>query len=183
LAVALIITSSLILSCSDAGEPMRKRLDSLTTAVDSLSSRVDSLEAEVSMMALLSVDPIKEVTPTEAKMNPAAEGYSVISTKLGPMAFEILETEPDANGSVATVAVGNLTGAFITQISFQVAYESSDTTASDSRHYTDFTVNRNLPPSKWQRVNVQLPDVRPPNLAEVSIYSMLDTRVLYDYTQ
>jgi hypothetical protein len=148
--------------------------------IESLSQRVDSLELEL-FDVKLDMIKVNRLLPSSAEMNPGAEGYSVVPSRIGPWAFVVEETRPRASGSVVTLSVGNLTGSYVTRIEFEVGYRPIDT-SDFAMEYTSLAIEEGLSPTVWRKREVQLPNVRPSELGKISVsVNSGETRLVPNY--
>ena len=165
----------LLLGCADPQvqadiEQIRDSLKEATARIDSVEQRVGSIELN-RMLDEMVDDAGKRVV-----VDPAGDqGFSMIKSKYGPLAFIVNDVSQRADGSEVVLRVGNLTSANINGGKLRIQYgprRMQNETYSEwesSLNEGTFQFNTTLRSGFWNPVTLTLPGAPPSSLGHIKI--------------
>lgn len=165
LSVLLALVASA--GCGTSGEHERR--------IVALEAKLDSLADSVRMLLFTQrIQALTENADRSAYLTPGAEGYSVVTSDLGPLTVKLEDVQGYANGSRITLRVGNLTGATIDGAKADIEWGPTDQRgfAQEPTGSKQVRFSESLLPSSWTRVRVVLEGTSPADLGFVRIKDM-----------
>lgn len=107
---------------------------------------------------------VRELKAASVSLTPGDVGYQVIRHELGSATIILKEVKSDANGSLITLAIGNLTSVDITGATMTISYPDGVV----ERPY-EYDVQQTIVAGKETKVNLILAGVKPSELSYIYV--------------
>lgn len=153
---------------------LEQKVTELESHLKTTQGQVDTLTTEVATLQMqMALDRMAFLTP-------GSTGYGTVKMELGYLTVSLADVAPYANGTKATLRIGNLTNATISGLKATLDWGAVDKDGKPNNREAksrEESIVESLPPGAWSRVNVILDGVPPASLGFVRVRDVSHTAI------